>query len=325
MNAIRVHEFGPPEVLRLETLPDPPPPGDGQVLVRLRAIGVNAVDTYIRAGNYGALPALPYIPGSDAAGTVEAIGEQVLEWRVGDRVYIGGTLAGRALGAYAELAVCDRRQVHRLSDRVSFEQGAAVNIPYATAYRALVHKAQARPGEAVLIHGASGGVGLAAVQLAQALGLRVIATAGSEAGLHIVREQGAPVVLDHRLPNYLDAVADVTGGRGIDVVLEMLANVNLAHDLAVLAKNGRVVVVGNRGTIEINPREIMRREASVTGVFLFNATADELLSIHAALEAGLANGTLRPVIGQQFALADAGRAHEAILKPGACGKIVLIP
>ena len=324
MKAIRVHQFGPPEVLQLETLPDLSP-GPGQVLVRIRASGVNPVDTYIRAGNYGGLPALPYIPGSDAAGTVEAVGDQVPEWRAGDRVYIGGTIAGRALGAYAEFALCDRRQVHRLSDRVSFEQGAAVNVPYATAYRALVHKAHAQPGEAVLIHGASGGVGLAAVQLALALGLRVIATAGSERGLHIVREQGAHVVLDHRQPDYLDSLADFTVGRGVDVVLEMLANVNLAHDLAVLGKNGRVMVIGNHGSIEINPREIMRREASITGVFLFNATPDELLSIHAALEAGLANGTLRPVVNQQFALADAARAHEAVLQPGACGKIVLIP
>ena len=324
MKAIRVHHFGPPEVLQLETLPDPVPAA-GQVRVRISASGVNPVDTYIRAGNYGGLPTLPYIPGSDAAGIVEAVGEQVPEWRVGDRVYIGGTLAGRALGAYAELAVCDRRQVHRLNDRVSFEQGAAVNVPYATAYRALVHKAHAQPGEAVLIHGASGGVGLAAVQLALALGLRVIATAGSERGLHIVSEQGALVVLDHRQPNYLDPLADLTVGRGVDIVLEMLANVNLTRDLEVLGRNGRVVVIGNRGSIEINPREIMRREASVTGVFLFNATPDELLSIHAALEAGLANGTLRPVVNQQFALADAARAHAAVLQPGACGKIILIP
>ena len=310
--------------MRLETGPDPTP-GPSQVLVRLRAVGVNAVDTYIRAGKYGTLPPLPFTPGADAAGTIESVGPEVLEWRAGDRVYIGGTQAGRALGAYAEVAISDRRQIHRLNERVSFEQGAAVNIPYATAYRALVHKAHAQPGEAVLIHGASGGVGIATVQLAMALGLRVIATAGSETGLQIVREQGVPVVLDHRQANYLDPVADVTGGRGVDIILEMLANVNLARDLTLLAKNGRVIVIGNRGTIEIDPREIMRREASVTGVFLFNASAEELLSIHAALEAGLANGTLRPVIGQQFALADAARAHTAVFQPGACGKIVLVP
>jgi len=310
--------------MRLETGPEPTP-GPSQVLVRLRAVGVNAVDTYIRAGKYGTLPTLPFTPGADAAGTIESVGPEVLEWRVGDRVYIGGTQAGRALGAYAEVAISDRRQVHRLNERVSFEQGAAVNIPYATAYRALVHKAHAQPGEAVLIHGASGGVGIAAAQLAMALGLRVIATAGSETGLQIVREQGVPVVLDHRQANYLAPVADVTGGRGVDLILEMLANVNLARDLTLLAKNGRVIVIGNRGTIEIDPREIMRREASVTGVFLFNAPPEELLSIHAALEAGLANGTLRPVIGQQFALADAARAHTAVLQPGACGKIVLVP
>jgi len=310
--------------MRLETGPEPTP-GPSQVLVRLRAVGVNAVDTYIRAGKYGTLPTLPFTPGADAAGTIESVGPEVLEWRVGDRVYIGGTQAGRALGAYAEVAISDRRQVHRLNERVSFEQGAAVNIPYATAYRALVHKAHAQPGEAVLIHGASGGVGIAAAQLAMALGLRVIATAGSETGLQIVREQGVPVVLDHRQANYLAPVADVTGGRGVDLILEMLANVNLARDLTLLAKNGRVIVIGNRGTIEIDPREIMRREASVTGVFLFNAPPEELLSIHAALEAGLANGTLRPVIGQQFALADAARAHTAVLQPGARGKIVLVP
>jgi NADPH2:quinone reductase len=302
MKAIRVSQFGGPEVLRLETVPDPLP-APGQLLVRIRAIGVNPVDTYIRGGTYAKLPPLPYTPGLDAAGVVVATGE---------RVYVGGSLTG----TYAEFALCSPQQVHPLPDRLSFAQGAAVNVPYATAYRALFQKANAKPGETVLIHGASGGVGIAATQLAVAAGLRVIGTAGSERGLQLVREQGAHEVRDHRLTGYLDGVS-------ANVVLEMLANVNLGKDLTVLARGGRVVVIGSRGNVEINPRDLMRSDGAALGVMLLNATPEELAAIHAALADGLANGALCPVIGAEFALADAPKAHETVMKPGAYGKIVL--
>ncbi|CAN5450285.1 NAD(P)H-quinone oxidoreductase [soil metagenome] len=320
MKAIRVHEFGGPEVLKLEEI-ETPQPQDGQVLVRLRAVGVNPVDTYIRAGAYAAKPPLPYTPGSDGAGVIEQVGAGVERWQAGARVYV----AGAVTGTYAEFAVCEAAKVHPLPEHVSFAQGAGVNVPYATAYRALFQKAAAQPGETVLIHGATGGVGIAATQLARAAGLRVIGTGGTAEGRRLVAEQGAEHVLDHRQPNYLEELMSLTGGRGVDVILEMLANVNLDHELEVLAKTGRVVVIGNRGRVEIGPRKAMTRDASIHGMTLMNVTADEATGIHAALLAGLENGTLQPVVGKELSLAEAAAAHRAVMEPGAFGKIVLLP
>lgn len=307
-------------MMHLEEVPTPKPEA-GQVLVRIKSIGVNPVETYIRAGRYPVVAPLPYTPGSDAAGVIEAVGAGVTRVHAGERVYTSGTLTG----AYAEFALCKETQVHRLPDNVSFEQGAGVNIPYATAYRALFYRAKAQPAETAFVHGASGGVGIAATQIARALGLRVIGTGGTEQGRALVREQGAHEVLDHRAPDYLEKLMALTGGRGVDVILEMLANVNLAKDLTVVAKSGRVVVIGNRGTIEINPRDAMSRDAVILGMTLFNASDAELASIHAALGSGLENGTLRPVVGRKFSLAEAAKAHHAVMESGAYGKIVLLP
>ncbi len=320
MKAIRVHEFGGPEVMRLEEVSDPRP-GPGQVLVKVHAAGVNPVDSYIRSGTYAVKPPLPYTPGMDAAGVVVEVGPDVKGLKAGDRVYTAGTLSG----AYAELALCAASQVHPLPARVSFAQGAGVSIPYATAYRALFRRAQALPGETVLVHGASGGVGIGAVQMAHAAGLTVIGTAGTERGRALVADQGAHHVVDHSAPGYLEQVLKLTDGRGVDVVLEMLANVNLGKDLGLLARGGRVVVIGSRGTVEIDPRATMARDGSILGMALLNATERELTSIHAALVAGLGNGALRPVAGREMPLADAPRAHHAVMEPGAYGKIVLIP
>jgi len=306
--------------MKLEDTPEPLP-GSGQVLVGVKAAGVNPVDAYIRTGTYAVKPALPYTPGMDAAGVVEALGPGVSGMKAGDRVYVGGTLSG----AYASLALCEAWQVHTLPERVTFAQGAAVNIPYATAYRALFTRAQAQAGETVLVHGASGGVGVASLQMARAAGMVVIGTAGTDKGRHLVAEQGAHHVVDHRAPGYLEQILKITGGRGVDVVLEMLANVNLGKDLTILALRGRVVVIGSRGPVEINPRDTMRRDASILGFTLLNATREELASIHAALVAGLESGTLRPVVGSEMPLAEAPHAHQAVMEPGAYGKIVLIP
>lgn len=320
MKAIRVHEFGGPEVMRLEEVADLTP-GPGQVAVRVRAIGVNPVDTYVRSGLHAVKPPLPYTPGTDAAGVVESIGEGVTRVERGDSVYVAGTITG----AYAGQALCTESQVHRLPSHVTFEQGAAVGIPYATAYRALFHRGSARAGEVVLVHGATGGVGTASVQLARAAGMTVIATGGTEKGRSNVAAQGAHHVLDHHAADYLDQLLSLTGGDGVNLILEMLANVNLAKDLGVLAKFGRVVVIGNRGKIEIDPRAAMTRDLSILGMTLFNTSEEDRTSVHAALVAGLENGTLRPVVGKEMALADAARAHEAVMQPGAFGKIVLIP
>jgi NADPH2:quinone reductase len=284
----------------------------------MHAVGVNPVETYIRAGTHQRKPALPFTPGNDGAGVVEQIGQDVT-LRPGERVYTAGSISG----TYAEFALCNIAQVHPLPANVSFPQGAAVGTPYATAYRGLFQRAQAKPGETVLIHGASGGVGTAAVQLARARGMRVLGTAGSDRGRELVREQGAHDVFDHRAPDYLEQIMKATSGRGVDVVVEMLANVNLGKDLTILALHGRIVVVGNRGRVEIDPRDTMAREADIRGMTLPNTPAAEMATIHAALVAGLENGTLRPVIGQELPLADAPQAHRAVMEPGAFGKIVL--
>lgn len=320
MKSIRVHEFGGPEALKLEDVTGLKP-GAGQVVVQVKAAGVNPYDTYMRQGTYAIKPPLPYTPGSDAAGIVEAVGEGVAGIAPGDRVYTGGTLTG----AYAEQTLAEAWQVHPLPARVSFDQGAGVNVPYATAFRALWQIAHAQAGETVFIHGASGGVGIAAVQLARAAGLTVIGTGGTPLGRELVAAQGAHHVLDHLSPNYLEELTRLTDGRGPDVVLEMLANVNLAKDLSILAMKGRVVVIGNRGNIEINPREIMRRDAAVLGMVLWNASRQDLAGIHAGICAGLENGALRPVVGKSLPLAEAAQAHRAVLEPGSYGKIVLTP
>ncbi len=320
MKAIRIHEFGEPEVMVLEEVAGLEA-GPGQVLLRVKAAGVNPLDTYIRSGRFGGLPSLPYTPGRDAAGLVEAAGEGVLSVKSGDRVYVGGSVTG----TYAEFALCEERQIGRLPESISYAQGAGIFIPYATAYRALFQKARILASEKVFIHGGSGAVGLAAIQLAAAAGCRVAASAGSEAGRRIAKEQGAELVVDHRSETHGDEVREWTQGEGVDVVLEMLANVNLGRDLDLLAAGGRAVVIGSRGAVEVDPRAILSREACVLGVSLFRASDRETASIRAALEAGLSSGTLRPIVREELPLDRAPLAHRRVMEPGASGKIVLIP
>lgn len=319
MKALLVREFGAPDVMKVEDVAAPVPSAT-QVLIRVKAIGVNPVDNYIRSGTYARKPTLPYTPHTDIGGVVEAIGSSVTRFKTGDRVY-----AHAVAGGGAELAAAEEWQVQPLPDGASFQQGAALGVPYGTAWRALFIRAHARAGETVLVHGASGGVGVAAVQIARAHGLRVIGTAGTDEGLKLVREQGAHAVFNHRDADYMSAILAATGGRGVDVVLEMLANVNLDHDLDLLAFRGRVVVIGNRGRVEIDPRKTMGKDGAILGLTLFNANQEEFREIHAGLVAGLENGTLRPVIGRELPLADAPKAHQAVMEPGAFGKIVLIP
>lgn len=318
MKAIRIHEFGGPEVLRLEEVPDPVA-GPGQVVVRVHAVGVNPVDTYIRSGSYGPRD-FPFTPGTDGAGEIEQVGEGVEDLEVGQRVYLAGSLTG----SYAERSVSRADQVHPLPEKLSWAQGAAVNVPYATAWRALFLRGGGKPGESVLVHGASGGVGTAAVQLARAAGFKVFGTASSEEGLRHVLAEGAHHAFNHRDAELPQQLLAANHGRGLDLILEMLANVNLQKDLTMLAQGGRVVVIGNRGTIEINPRDTMVRDADIRGMTLWNASPEQLVTIHSALAAGLESGTLRPVVGREFALADAAEAHRVVIEAQARGKVVLL-
>ena len=319
MKAIRVHGFGGPEVLKLEDVATPKP-SDGEVLVRIHAAGVNPYDTYMRAGTYAVKPTLPYTPGSDGAGTIEAVGEGVKKVRPGDRVYTGRTVTG----AYAEYALALEEQVHPLPANIDFKKGAGIWVPYGTAYHALHHSAKAHASETVLVHGASGGVGIAALQIARAMGLTVLGTAGTPRGLELAKREGAHQVFDHRKPGYQEEILQTTGNRGVDIILEMLANVNLSHDTKLLANNGRIIVIGSRGEVTINPRELMGRRASIRAFTLWGITPEEEADIHAGLFAGLENGTLRPVVGRELPLAEAARAHREILEPGSAGKIVLV-
>ncbi|OGR75656.1 MAG: quinone oxidoreductase [Elusimicrobia bacterium GWC2_64_44] len=319
MKAIRVSRFGGPEELRLEEAPVPAPAA-GQVLVRVLAAGVNPYEAYIRSGAYPALPALPYTPGSDGAGTVAAIGPEVTAVKPGDRVYIAKCLSG----TYAEYALALEGQVHPLPDRVTFQQGAALWVPCGAAYHALTHQGGAAAGETVLVHGASGAVGGAAVQFARARGLTVLGTAGTPKGRELALRLGAHAVFDHTAPGYLKEI-EAACPRGADLVLEMLANVNLGADLKLLAKGGRVVVIGSRGESVIDPRDLMSRRGSIRAFTLWSVTPQEEREIHGAIAAGLADGTLNPAIGREFPLAEAAAAHAALMAPGAAGKIVLIP
>jgi len=321
MKAIRVHEYGGPGNMRLEEVADLSP-GPRQLVIAVKAAGVNPIDTYIRSGTYAKKkPPLPYTPGFDAAGTVETAGSEVRRFKPGDRVYINANISG----AYAEKTLCEEDSVFPLSEHLSFAQGSGVWVPYATAHQALHMVARAQAGETVMVHGASGGVGSACVQTARAMGLRVIGTAGTEKGRDMLLTLGVHAALDHHAQDLTTRVLNVTEGRGPDIIVEMLANVNLGRDLGMIAHRGRIVVIGNRGTIEINPRDAMSKDATIHGMLLLNATAEETLRISAGLAAGLENKTLNPIVGRQYPLDQAAKAHEDVMSPGALGKIVLIP
>lgn len=320
MKAIRVNSFGPPEVMKLEEVTNPVA-GPGQIVVDVKAAGVNPVDTYIRLGLYRPDLKLPYTPGLDAAGIIVAIGDGVKHRSIGQRVYVARSLSG----TYAEQVLCNESQTHPLPDAITFGQGAAIGVPYGAAYRALFQKASAEAGESVLVHGASGGVGIAAIQLARKAGMMVIGTAGTETGRELVMAHGAHFVLNHREPGYLDKIKELTCGKGVDVILEMLANVNLDLDLPLLATNGRVVIIGSRGRVEIDPRNCMTREATIFGMTLFNTTDKESVSMYAAIVAGLEDGTLCPVVSREIPLADAAAAHHGVMETSTLGKIVLLP
>jgi NADPH:quinone reductase len=320
MKAIVVHEFGAPEVMKLEEFLTPKA-GAGQAVVKIHAAGVNPFDTYMRNGTYAIKPQLPYIPGGEGAGVVQSVGEGVTKFKAGDRVYVGHPITG----TYAEHTLALESQLHRLPEKTSFSQGAGIYVAWGTAYHALYHQAHARASETLLVHGASGGVGIAAVQIAHAMGMTVIGTAGTDKGLELVRREGADHAFNHRTAGYTDAILRATSGRGVDVVLEMLANVNLAADLKLLARFGRVIIIGSRGDITITPRDLMARTSSVRGFVLWGISEADEVDVHAGLYAGLENGTVRPIVGKELPLGEAARAHEEVMEPGAHGKIILVP
>ena len=324
--AIVAAEFGPPEVLKLNIVPMPKVEA-GQVLVKMYAAGINPSDTYIRLGPHGPwgatphlLPSLPFTPGKDGAGVIEAVGDGVTKFSPGDRIYTTGSLSG----TLAEFALCAEDTVHPLPPSISYAQGACVGVPCATAYRALFLKAKVQQGDAVLIHGASGAVGLAAIQLAVAAGCAVVGTAGTAAGEAAVAALGASVV-NHRSDGYLQAAADALPAAKdgkFDLVLEMAAHANLLADLTVLQRGARILIIGSKPqTVAFNPRLLMPLEATVQGVFLPTASSEEKERTHEELYAAMDRGELCPVVGQVLPLVDAPKAHAQIVDPPAGGKV----
>lgn len=318
MQAIRVNAFGSEENLKLERDVPIPTPAKNEVLIKVASAGVNPVDTYIRQGSFAIVPPLPYTPGHDCAGIVEAVGAEVTCFKTGDRVYsvyVDG-------GMYAQYATAPARLVQPLPEKLSFAQGAAIGIPYYTAARALHLKSGFKAGETVLVHGASGAVGLAAVQICKAVGLKVLGTAGTKEGMDLVRKNGADLAFNHRDQGYVQAIRDAVGG--VDIILEMRADTNLQTDLELLNTGGRVIVIGGRGKVEINPGFFMGKETHVIGIGLTHTTHEEYEKMHQLLSKGIQDGWLVPQISKIYPLKDAAKAHYDIMNnQGTAGKLVL--
>jgi len=323
MRAVRVHTFGGPEVLQVEAHVPVPEVGEEQVMVRVIVAGINPVETYIREGQYSRLPELPYCPGTDAAGYVHHVGRRVTTLKVGDRVFVSGNSSFRNnSGSYAQFVVTDATYVFPLHPRLSFAQGASLGVPFFTAYKALILRARTKPGETVLVHGASGAVGTAAVQIARALGAIVVGTAGTKDGMDVVTRCGAHHVFNHNHKSYEKKMVDHIGC--FDVIIEHLANINLGHDVQMLKERARVMVVGCRGGVNINPRHLMMPEASICGVALGTTSNAEWAEMGAAIVAGIESGWVSPVINKEYSMEEAQQVHYDIIhSKGAKGKLVL--
>lgn len=322
MKAIVVSQYGVPDAMQLLDIPEPVP-GPGEVLVTLKHAGVNPNETYVLTGTYAFYtPALPFTPGFDGAGVIDAVGPGVTEFCAGDRVYLAGFMARSNSGTYAEKVRISVDGVQKLPDNVDFAQGAALGIPAAAAYRAIYLRAQVKASDTVLIHGASGGVGILAIQMAKACGATVIGTASSEAGRELILAQGADHAMEHLSGDTVGELRRLTEERGPDVILEFLANRNLATDMEVIARYGRIIVIGNRGTIEINPRLLMAKDSDIRGLGVPNYTPAEYHQCFQTVNALLASGQLAPVVGRHFSLDEARAAHKVILDQKTRGKLV---
>ena len=326
MKAVLCRAYGPPEQLELAEAPSPTP-GKGQVHVQVRACGVNFPDTLIIQGKYQFQPPLPFTPGSDVAGIVTAVGEGVENIRPGDRI-MGFT--GTGGGGFAEEAICDARSVVPLPDTVDFPTGAAFGLTYSTSYYALKDRARLQPGETLLVLGAAGGVGLAAVELGKLLGARVIAAASSDEKLAICRQYGADETLNYSARDLRDAIKELTGGNGVDVVYDPVGGAYAESALRGMAWGGRYLVVGfAAGDIPRIPLNLpLLKGCSIVGVFWGAFTARE--SAHNAanlreLIAWLGEGKIKPLVSATYPLAQVARALNDILERKVTGKVILLP
>jgi NADPH2:quinone reductase len=324
MKAIMCREHGDLSVLKLEEIPDPVA-GPGQALVRIRACGINFADSIMAAGRYQNQPELPFIPGSEIAGDIIALGEGVSDFSVGDRVM---GLPGR--GGYAELVAVDANRLTRLPDGLGYEQAASFAVTYGTSHIALGHRARLKPGETLLVHGAAGGVGLTAVELGKIMGARVIATAGGPDKLDIARAAGADEAIDYLAEDIRDRVKALTGGRGADVVYDPVGGDVFDASLRCVAFEGRILIIGFAGgrVPQIPANHVMVKNVDIIGVNrpAYDALAPEVSrrSQETLLE-WLAAGRLKPLVSKTFPLDRAVEALDSVVTRRSTGKVVITP
>lgn len=321
MLAIQIARTGGPEVLEAVER-EAPSPATGQILIRHQAVGLNYIDTYHRSGLYALK--LPSGIGLEAAGVVEAVGDGVTRFRVGDRVAYNGTI-----GAYSEAAVVPADRAVKVPDGVSLETAAAAMLKGMTAEFLVRRCFHVKPGDLVLIHAAAGGVGQILVQWCKTLGATVIATAGGAAKVELARDLGADHVIDYDHEDVAAKVAEITGGKGVAVVYDGVGKDTWAASLKSLAKRGVLVTFGNAsGPVPpFAPLELGAKSAFVTRPRLFDyiATTEELDESAAALFAVLGSGAVKIDIGQTFPLSQARAAHEALEGRKTTGATLLIP
>jgi NADPH2:quinone reductase len=324
VKAVRIHEYGGPEVLVYEEVPTPEP-GPKQVLVKVAAATVNPIDVAVREDRFPTPKHPPKIIGSDGAGVVEKVGAEVTAARPGDRVAFSGLGVGSE-GSYAEYVLITEAQVVHMPDGLSFTDAAAIGMAFPAAYYALVTRGALREGETVLVQGASGGVGSASVQLAKTLGARVFGTVSGPGAAELVLGLGAEAVIDFRTEDVAARVLELTDGKGVDLVHELVLSENLPTDVKLVAKGGRIVGTGQGpGADAVVPAgEAIGKDVSVLFMNLANAGRAGVAAIAAEIAAMAAAGKVKPVIGAELPLAEARRAHE-MLAGDHLGKIVLLP
>jgi NADPH:quinone reductase len=323
VKAVRLHEYGGPEVLILEEI-DKPQPGPGQVLVRVRAASVNQVDVAVRENRFPTPKEPPKTIGTDGAGVVEEVGEGVQSVAPGAEVVFSGIGIGSE-GSYAEYALLAEVQAVPKPPSLSFVEAAAMGLVFPTAYYGLVDRAHVAAGETVLVQGAAGGVGSAALQIAKALGARVLATVGDDAGAELVLELGAEAI-DRKHEDVAARVKQLTEGRGVDVIVEVATSDNLAADVGLVAKGGRIVCIGQGRTAEaaVPVGPAIGVGATVLFANLGNAGRAGVARLMGEIATLVEQGKVAAVIGEELPLADARRAHELLQGPH-LGKIVLVP
>ncbi|GAB3076316.1 MULTISPECIES: NAD(P)H-quinone oxidoreductase [unclassified Phycicoccus] len=325
MKAITLPTPGDADALVLAEVPDPQPAA-GEVRVRVAAAGVNRADVMQRMGHYDPPPGASAYPGLEVSGTVDAVGEDVTGWAVGDEVC--ALLSG---GGYAELVCVPSGQLLPVPAGVSLEDAAALPEVVNTVWSNVFMTANLLPGQTLLVHGGSSGIGTMAIQLAREVGARVIVTAGSAAKLEACRELGAEVLVNYREQDFVEEVRAATGGAGADVILDNMGAKYLARNVEALATNGRLVVIGLQGgtKAELDLGLMLRKRAAVIATSLRARPADEKATIVAAVREHvwplIESGRVRPVIHSRHALADAPSAHRELEESGHIGKILLTP